>query len=170
MFQRCATIVLLFSSSATLFAGDPKDVSVIRIPFEFTVVGHRLPPGKYFAWHKSRKTVLMWSAATPQVIEMSAAPILRAEVTQEPKVFLLEKDGNKRFWRYFPAGSPNGFEVAVPGMEIHTNGGISRVTFVSDKQSLSREFFAGRSHRRAQPAPGQQEVLINHKSQGRSLY
>lgn len=171
MFQRCAVVALMvIAGSAMLFAGDPKDVSVLQMPFEFTAVRHRLPAGKYFLWHKSRKSVLMWSAATPQVIEMSSAPVLRAEATQEPKVFLLEKDGSKRLWRYFPAGQLNGFEVAVPDMEIHTNDSISRVTFVTDKQTLSQEFFAGREYRRVVPQAKPEEILSNRKSQGRSLY
>src|SRR5512138_2449036 len=108
MFQRCTAIALLvIAGSALLFAGDLKDVSEIQIPFEFTAVGHRLPAGKYFLWRKTRKTVLLWSAASPQVIEMSAAPVLRVEATREPKAFLLEKDGSKRLWRYFPAGKLN---------------------------------------------------------------
>ncbi len=171
MFQRCAVVSLLvIAGSAMLFGGDPKDVSAIQIPFEFKVVGHRLPAGKYFLWHKSRKTVLMWSAANPQVIEMSAAPVLRTEATQEPKIFLLEKDRSKRLWRYFPAGKLNGFEVAVPDMEIHTNDSISRITFVGDKQSLSQEFFGRREYRHASAPAQQEEVLTNRKSQGRTLY
>jgi hypothetical protein len=149
--------VVLLSAVSLSSAQRHNQAVMMRMPFDFDAVGHQLPAGDYYVWQKQKNQVVIWQISGSQAIEMSTAEILRPVATAEPKVFFLDMNGQKRLWRYFPAGSNTGIEVSVPGFKLATNRSIPKTSFVSDKATLLKQYIQVPARLTVQQFPQQRE-------------